>query len=431
MSQVLSHLLEAALPAREVRLGLLFRGLTNATIEEAEASPSSVCLGCMAPFRCTDLVRVVKLASPFVWLNVQRVYDAMGTRGQPLEAAASVLRAMAFDSLFDALPDQFCVSITNSRSSPIILPTLGIVLDGDDLKVTRLSSSTIEIDSGNSTRQVNRGECRPCLTAPIPGEVPARLLLVRDPSLFEQTYYDDVLPPGEVDPGFSKDISLALRLIGSSYPELLTRLRQTIRWYVPIRSPDEKTHCSFSSPQLPGVIFLSQTCDVVRLAEAIVHELGHNELDMFLSVSPLFDLCHDSRYYSPWRDDARPIQGLFHAVYVFGEVARLECAIARTQPNLRPVLRERAKILVHRLRLGLAQLPLSRILEDGLSLLRETHETVEDTVREFEVEPQLPFTITSHLELWRLRYPELARDVVFEQAVETGASPQSMRDRRA
>jgi HEXXH motif-containing protein len=74
----------------------------------------------------------------------------------------------------------------------------------------------------------------------------------------------------------------------------------------------------------------------LKLAEAIVHEYFHNELFLHQESAELFDT-RDELYYSPWRDDARPLNGLFHGAFVFTAVAasRSISDCRRTSPSIR------------------------------------------------------------------------------------------------
>lgn len=81
------------------------------------------------------------------------------------------------------------------------------------------------------------------------------------------------------------------------------------------------TSCS----RLPGAaIYTADDCPYV-MAEALVHEFHHNRLfaleeqGAFLEVGQ-FDPVQDALFYSPWRDDPRPLYGLWHALYVFDRV---------------------------------------------------------------------------------------------------------------
>ncbi|TVQ85315.1 MAG: hypothetical protein EA400_15595 [Chromatiaceae bacterium] len=83
----------------------------------------------------------------------------------------------------------------------------------------------------------------------------------------------------------------------------------------------QNTSCS----RLPGAAMFTTTAEPVTLAEDLIHEFYHNRLfgleeqGDFLSVRD-FDPVADEQFYSPWREDPRPLYGLLHATYVFERV---------------------------------------------------------------------------------------------------------------
>ncbi|HEV2912606.1 MAG TPA: HEXXH motif-containing putative peptide modification protein [Pyrinomonadaceae bacterium] len=88
-----------------------------------------------------------------------------------------------------------------------------------------------------------------------------------------------------------------------------------------IRPEDDANDVSFSEPHIPFSIFVSvplkrQRNDALRVAESIVHEAMHLQLTLVERITPLIKHS-DKTYYSPWREEYRPIQGVLHASYVF------------------------------------------------------------------------------------------------------------------
>jgi HEXXH motif-containing protein len=64
----------------------------------------------------------------------------------------------------------------------------------------------------------------------------------------------------------------------------------------------------------------------LETVEAVVHEYGHQKLDAILALDPLFrGDGGEAIYYSPWKDDPRPLTGLLHAVYSFAIVLSFYC----------------------------------------------------------------------------------------------------------
>jgi hypothetical protein len=65
----------------------------------------------------------------------------------------------------------------------------------------------------------------------------------------------------------------------------------------------------------------------------VVHEMSHNLLFSMQDMDPLLDPTshgegwQSEHYYSPWRDDPRPLNGILHAVFVFSRVAKFWLAL--------------------------------------------------------------------------------------------------------
>lgn len=112
--------------------------------------------------------------------------------------------------------------------------------------------------------------------------------------------------------------------IRSVWPEMEFNISTLIRTVHVINSPYPDRHMSCTSDQFFGSILLSQGNEFL-IAEALVHEYSHNILNMVIKSGDIFDgpPPMDEIYYSPWREDARHISGVLHAVFVFTNVSHL------------------------------------------------------------------------------------------------------------
>jgi hypothetical protein len=86
---------------------------------------------------------------------------------------------------------------------------------------------------------------------------------------------------------------------------------------------NEASMFSGTSSAIFGACFLSATDQPLFAAEMLVHEFCHNKLRLLQEVMPLISdkYLNRSIFYSPWRDDPRPIDGLMHGLYVFSSIA--------------------------------------------------------------------------------------------------------------
>ena len=94
----------------------------------------------------------------------------------------------------------------------------------------------------------------------------------------------------------------------------------------PLLAPQDDLDVSYSDPSLPCSVFLScplptERHRVERLAESLMHEALHLQLSLVEVVEPLLEPARrEEPVFSPWKGEGRTLQGLVHAVYVFGNI---------------------------------------------------------------------------------------------------------------
>ena len=104
-------------------------------------------------------------------------------------------------------------------------------------------------------------------------------------------------------------------------PTLFTSVRFLVKSIHLIKLEDDEYDISFSEPHIPFSIFVSvprknSPINVLRVAEAIIHEAMHLQLTLIENVIPLV-VPGGNLSYSPWKDGYRNPQGLLHGIYVF------------------------------------------------------------------------------------------------------------------
>lgn len=92
---------------------------------------------------------------------------------------------------------------------------------------------------------------------------------------------------------------------------------------VPFRMPSSSTGEAF------GSAIISRPPDAANLAATLVHEFHHIRLGGLLHLTRLYGDDQRDRFYTPWRDDPRPIGGALQGVYAFFGVTACWRAIAR------------------------------------------------------------------------------------------------------
>lgn len=109
-------------------------------------------------------------------------------------------------------------------------------------------------------------------------------------------------------------------------PTLKTTVAALVRSLHLIKPANDEYDVSFSEPHIPFSIFVSvprkrKTINSLRVAEAIVHEAMHLQLSLIERVVPLVNPANRI-YFSPWRHQYRPLDGLLHAIYIFNVIDR-------------------------------------------------------------------------------------------------------------
>jgi HEXXH motif-containing protein len=103
-----------------------------------------------------------------------------------------------------------------------------------------------------------------------------------------------------------------------------------------LKQPEPEFDVSYSHPEIPFTIFVSigdgkSQNDVIRLAESVLHESMHLKLTLIENFSPLV-IDNTQHFFSPWREEERPVQGVLHGIYVFRAILDFyEAVLSRVQ----------------------------------------------------------------------------------------------------
>ena len=364
-------------------------------------------------------------ATPFFWKNVSRCLVEVKGGQKPTGATADYLACVGFDSYFSWLPEGAEIK-TQSAAGELVFPRLGVRLqtNGQGATISRGGGRTFHVDLLEHRLTVNLDDLDPNLRLPmvsIQGS-PAQLLLASDPSLFEENYISTIAPQTDKGPALGDMIAKSLEVIAAADPVLGSRLHSMISWYVPLSAPNARTHNSMSVQGLTGVIFLSEAYNDILLAEAMVHEFYHNDLYLLQEVQSLYESSPGELLYSPFRPDPRPLDGLYHALYVFSGVADFLIR-AEHLPQLEPwakSMRHRRTEIVQQLRIGLCQLPRNRLTPEGERLIRLIEDEVAIEQRDLGAElGELPQSVSDHLEKWQASNPGLAQNIQLPAGLRT------------
>jgi len=122
-------------------------------------------------------------------------------------------------------------------------------------------------------------------------------------------------------------IEKALDYIGLVDSSITQYFEEVPNYFVPLIGP-EGTLPSSSNSSVDTMFWYSATNQPLLMAEMIIHELSHQRVFRLQDKDPLIDpSVHGSGWdiceiYSPWRDDPRPVNGVFHGFVVFTEAAK-------------------------------------------------------------------------------------------------------------
>ena len=105
-------------------------------------------------------------------------------------------------------------------------------------------------------------------------------------------------------------------------PEVYTFINTIVKSIQILKAEDSETDISYSHPDIPFSIFFS-LCEEdslisdLRVAESILHEAMHLYLTLIENRVPLIESNTNAVFFSPWRDEERPLRGVLHGLFVF------------------------------------------------------------------------------------------------------------------
>jgi hypothetical protein len=132
-------------------------------------------------------------------------------------------------------------------------------------------------------------------------------------------------------------INSALAVI-QSVPEAFLFINQLVKSVQLIEAEYTDTDTSYSHPDIPFSIFFS-VCEEdsiisnLRVAESILHEAMHLKLTLIESHIHLIVPNSKEVFYSPWRDEERPLRGVLHGLFVFRAILDFYNLLAKEYSN--------------------------------------------------------------------------------------------------
>jgi HEXXH motif-containing protein len=143
-------------------------------------------------------------------------------------------------------------------------------------------------------------------------------------------------------------------LLVGHVPERADELSAGLQAMVPLQTSTGVAK-SGTARHVFGAFGVSLPESALDLAVTMVHEYQHSKLSAVLDLYPLVIPDQSRRYFAPWREDPRPIEGLLQGVYAFLAITDVYSAFMNV-PSVESTAREEFAWNREQVRSGLATL---------------------------------------------------------------------------
>ncbi|WP_285784763.1 HEXXH motif domain-containing protein [Microbispora sp. NBRC 16548] len=246
---------------------------------------------------------------------------APGTRPGQLAAVAAAIAVRT------GWPCRIRVPTTEGR---ILLPAVGSTASAvtDQIGVVTVEHGRASVEVGEERIRIPADASRDA-----PGWLGMRTLGLGDPETGVSLLLDDLHParmpgedleerlPDDAVTEWRRSLEDAWRLLAEHHPAQAEEVRALISTITPL-TPVPVGLRSASSRETFGCVALSLTPDRLMTALTLIHEIQHVKLCAVLDVIRLVGPDRGTRYYAPWREDPRPVEGLLQGSYAFLGVTR-------------------------------------------------------------------------------------------------------------
>lgn len=218
--------------------------------------------------------------------------------------------------------------------------------------------------------------------------------------------------PVETHDLWAIELAKAMDLISDCWPQMEADVARLLRAVVPVRSPQADVHMSCSSDVFRFAVLMSEGAPEA-LAEAFIHEFGHNLLNIFIEEGEVFEGSPPQReiLYSPWRPDARHFTGVLHAAFVFERVCEFYRRYLERKQNR--LIRARYALMAGRLCLANEVLAGSdaNLTQSGTGLIKQIQARMQRHAEAsgFLRDECTRMKLREHYEAWEVRNPSAHR----------------------
>ncbi|MFM0347887.1 aKG-HExxH-type peptide beta-hydroxylase [Paraburkholderia sp. RL17-347-BIC-D] len=151
-----------------------------------------------------------------------------------------------------------------------------------------------------------------------------------NPSLFRPEFQPFPQLGGErANREWARSVSAAVTCVTHSGLPSVEYIVSLCKSVIGLVSPSDSIG-SASREEAMGLVYLPVTPSLLDLSECLLHEGLHQMLFRIEESVAIFEPESDksSTFYSPWRDDGRPLRMVLHGAYVFAGVASMHKALA-------------------------------------------------------------------------------------------------------
>jgi hypothetical protein len=360
---------------------------------------------------------VAKNTTAFLYCAIHHLHHAMEEKGDCPSDLLQLFHAHLFDVFFPMLKNGDAVEIPGVSPNVVVLPRMGI-----RIQLTEQNCRLARVNADEILLAGSKSEVRIQLSQPGENTLPkfpvsdSAVLLLSTEGLIKDDLAEQKIAHGLDAGSLADEIRKALTLIGMADSSLAAAINKGVPWYFPIETPDKRqVHNSFSIATVHGSIFLSESYSYLALAEALVHEFYHNQLWWAMSIESHINERDEPRLYSPWRNDPRPLIGLYHGIYVFTGLLEFFKA-GENNPNLRnhrSHFRARRENIYFQLRTAISQVPEPNLEPQGKAFLKALSEIVGQHGIELGLQSSgIPEPQKGHWQQWTSRNTDYRRFAV-------------------
>lgn len=118
----------------------------------------------------------------------------------------------------------------------------------------------------------------------------------------------------------TQELRTTMEFMSTNVPAIYDWVAHVVAVAVPLPTRDPSRSRSFSVDGRFGIVFVESHLGTEATGEALVHEAAHLHLAAEDAASPLVAIGHDRLYWSPLREDPRPLRGVLLAYHALAHI---------------------------------------------------------------------------------------------------------------